>query len=338
MTLSSSNDANTVRRPSHHPVLLAGAMVAVLGIAGCSVDEWRDNPRTKSTSDGRDLGIEVSRESVKAAETEQALGKCRVTRPGGQSDDPLNLTEAAAVFDCLRSDIMESLAASENGILKQVPGWEPVSDGPFPAAYLGPYYFQPFANERALGEDGFPASLDRAWPVGAIVTAVGFTVDENGIASPGPAVIVEKLNRGPDPVQGNWRYIEASLDGSDLIQRNDDGSGREVICPDCSYSKTDMLYLSLFNNGKVPFTVGRDPITLPPLGVPSGVVQEEEEGELLDPNLLGDAPEVPATAPVPLVTPIPSPPDPEPEFDPSAEFLNPDPAPTNAGTVFEPPK
>jgi hypothetical protein len=99
-----------------------------------------------------------------------------------------------------------------------------------------------YANEAASAYGAYEDS--GALPPGAVITKDSFMVAENGMATPGPMFIMEKMSAGFNYVSGDWRYTMIMPDGSMFGATKGANANRVEFCIGCHLAreKFDHLY------------------------------------------------------------------------------------------------
>jgi len=180
--------------------------------------------------------------------------------------DILTSEEAGTAYDCVSDEIANVMAISHHAVLRKVPEWQQFTVTPFFENQLGGRYAMVYAND---------------------------SVDKNGIVSPGPIVLAEKMPRGFTSAFGNYRYTIIDAKGDVVAVTN--GANKEMIalCDHCTDRGADRLYLALLNGGIDDETAEDLPVSPravyedAPLEIygapPSAAFKSPEPGSLIDP-------------------------------------------------------
>jgi hypothetical protein len=254
-----------------------------------------------------------------------------------------------AAYNCFEERLLAGYAQSKHIIAKTFGNWERASDYPFIYDQVGDQYLVVYGNDRAVGEEK-TVWMDRDMPIGAMVVAAGFTIDDQGVLSAAPAMIYEKMVNGYTIARGNWRQTMIAPDGDIIGVTNGPGADNLTICQDCAGRSADRLYLAMLNDGVMPADApeASAPITdnelggsstgetldpgavLDPLTPPSqdnGIPQSET----FDPNAtLNPAPSLDPLAPLDPLTPLDSSPAPLDPLAPLEPLPPSDPASTSS--------
>jgi hypothetical protein len=187
-----------------------------------------------------------------------------------------------AAYDCFEERLLAGYAQSKHIIAKTFGNWERASDYPFIYDQVGDQYLVVYGNDRAVGEEK-TVWMDRNMPIGATVVAAGFKIDDQGVLSPAPAMIYEKMINGYTIARGNWRQTMIAPDGDIIGVTNGPGADNLTVCQDCAAGSADRLYLAMLNDGVMPADApeASAPITDNELGGSS-------TGETLDPGAILD--------------------------------------------------
>lgn len=156
-----------------------------------------------------------------------------------------------SAYDCFAPQLLAGYAQSKHILARKFGDWERASDAPFMYDPVGNRYLAVYGNERAIGEEE-TLWLDRNLPVGAIVAAAGFTVDDTGKLAAAPLLIYEKMNKGYDFGRGNWRQTLIAEDGQIMGVTKGPGAEALTLCKDCGARAADRVYLAMLNDGVVP--------------------------------------------------------------------------------------
>ena len=207
--------------------------------------------------------------------------------------DILTSEEAGAAYDCVSDEIANVMAISHHAVLRKVPEWQQLTVTPFFENQLGGRYAMVYANDSVDTDTDVGAFVDRGIAVGGILATPSFSVDKNGIVSPGPIVLAEKMPRGFTSAFGNYRYTIIDAKGDVVAVTN--GANKEMIalCDHCTDRGADRLYLALLNGGIDDETAEDLPVSPravyedAPLEIygapPSAAFKSPEPGSLVDP-------------------------------------------------------
>jgi hypothetical protein len=188
-----------------------------------------------------------------------------------------------AAYDCFEERLLAGYAQSKHIIAKTFGNWERASDYPFIYDQVGDQYLVVYGNDRAVGEEK-TVWMDRNMPIGATVVAAGFKIDDQGVLTPAPAMIYEKMINGYTIARGNWRQTMIAPDGDIIGVTNGPGADNLTVCQDCAAGSADRLYLAMLNDGVMPADApeASAPITDNELGG-SSTGEKLDPGAILDP-------------------------------------------------------
>jgi hypothetical protein len=187
-----------------------------------------------------------------------------------------------AAYDCFEPRLLNGYAQSKHIVAQTFGDWERASDYPFIYDQVGDQYLVVYGNDRAVGEEK-TVWLDRNLPIGAIVVAAGFKVDDQGVLSAAPAMIYEKMLNGYTVARGNWRQTMIAANGDLIGVTKGPGADNLTICADCAARSADRLYLAMLNDGVMPPDA---PEASPP--ITDNELGGAPNGETLDPSAILD--------------------------------------------------
>lgn len=147
----------------------------------------------------------------------QASG-CIASKPG----TGLSADEASAVYDCLKDALLEGY---RQGDKRWIPGdyvesfrlWERASRNPAFSPAHGGRHLLTYVNAAGARDYLRFSDSDVTMPVGTLIAAESFSVDERGRAQPGPLFLMEKVELGRSPQTDDWFYMAVAPNGSPMV-------------------------------------------------------------------------------------------------------------------------
>ena len=245
----------------------AGLVVLCLLLTGCASEpEWRERIRTEQLPPEAQAAPQIiTPDGSLAPQEDDAAGGpgCTIQR---FAENPaaevgvLNDAEAESAFACIEPQIAASFENSRHALARALWDWTRTPDAPFAFPDAPDRMAAIYANPRALGlEQPPPTQRDRGFPIGAALSAIGFIVDENGVVSPGETLLVEKMPRGFNPANGNWRYTILDAKGARVSVAPGPNAPEDAPCADCGVEEADLFYLSFLNRGLTPIIETAEP-------------------------------------------------------------------------------
>lgn len=253
--------------------LIAAAAVFVL-LSGCAErayladDGWRGTVTAVSSGEPQasatvPVGAEI--ESVIENQIDDATvqtlnsGACVIPRLSEADSGEPTASELRDAFACIRPHLDLAFSKSGHVLVRGYSGWTRVTGTPFLSEAIGDRYGVVYANARALGRSDPINHFDRGFAVGSTLAVPTFTVLQGGIVEGGPLILVEKMEPGFFTLQGNWRYTIVDANGHVAAATRGANEENVSICPDCTHSQSDLLYVTLLNDGHEPFVEGDGP-------------------------------------------------------------------------------
>jgi hypothetical protein len=126
---------------------------------------------------------------------------------------------------------------SRDAASKAYRGWRRYNRAPYRSATHGDRYINNYANAiaRDYGRFGDVGEL----PVGAVLAKDSFAVTAQGDVFTGPLFLMEKMDKGFDPENRNWRYSMILPDGSIFGETKGDNAARVGFCAICHQAAGD---------------------------------------------------------------------------------------------------
>jgi hypothetical protein len=225
-------------------------------VSGLSSDETQASAAVPIGAD-----IESANEEQIGDATVPALnsGACVIPRLSEPSSGEPTASELRGAFACISAHLDPAYSQSGHVLARGYSDWTQITATPFFSEAIGGRYGVVYANARALGRGGPINQFDRGFAVGSTLGVPTFTVSEGGRVDGGPLILVEKMEPGFFALQGNWRYTIVDVDGHVAAATRGANEENVSICPGCTHSQTDLLYVTLLNDGLEPFAEGDGP-------------------------------------------------------------------------------
>ena len=165
-------------------------------------------------------------------------------RSGPVKPADLSGAEAERVYDELKDDMVQRYRLSRLPAAAAYQGWTRYNRVPYRGAGHGRRFLNNYANEiaRAYGRFEEAGRL----PVGSVVAKDSIAVTDEGMASPGPLFLMEKMEGGFNYVSGDWRYTMIMPDGSVFGTTKGEGARRVEFCIACHLAVESQDHLHFF--------------------------------------------------------------------------------------------
>ncbi len=148
--------------------------------------------------------------------------------------DPASLDGVAAerVYRSILPQMQAGYAASGDPLVVAYSRWQRHNMVPYRSHQHGRVFVNNYANDIAAMYGRF-AETDRL-PEGSLIVKDSFIVTETGKIQAGPLAIMEKMEAGYDPANGDWRYIVIASDGRvSGVSLIDGGDPQMAQCAAC---------------------------------------------------------------------------------------------------------
>lgn len=139
----------------------------------------------------------------------------------GKAGYELTPTEATAVYDCLKAELLDGYLQGEKrwipaDYVASYRSWTPASAFPAAPGFHGERLLMTYVNE--IGADTYLEYRDEGVivPAGTVIAKESFAVDEQGKVQPGPLFIMEKVEAGRSPQTDDWFYMAVAPNGSPM--------------------------------------------------------------------------------------------------------------------------
>jgi hypothetical protein len=172
-----------------------------------------------------------------------SVDACTIPRLARQPSVPMTMAdamrapsisddEARIAGDCVEGTRRAAFVDSDHVAAREHAAWRRMTTRPYRSehAFRG-IYVEIFADARAAGyaqfEDGVPL------PVGARIAKASFLISHEGLVSPGPLFLLEKMPPGFDPEGGDWRYTLVGPDGKVVGETGGHNASGVRYCFNC---------------------------------------------------------------------------------------------------------
>ena len=151
------------------------------------------------------------------------------------------MAEAAAAYDCMRSELQSAYAASGNAIAINYQSFDYYSSAPYVSALHGSRYVMNVANQSgsAYGRYEEAGTMRN----GSVLGKDSFVVAPDGRLRVGPLFLMQKMPAGFNAASADWKYTMVMPDGSIFGETNGANSAAVQFCIDChEVSGTDHMF------------------------------------------------------------------------------------------------
>jgi len=164
---------------------------------------------------------------------------CNPCNPCGASAAvEISPREAAAVYDCLRTEMASAYDKAGVATVAGYTNWTNVATQPYPSATHGNRYVNNYANAR--GAYKYVEYEDvGTMPAGAAIAKDSFVVNANGTVSVGPLFVMEKMSGGFNAESHDWRYSLIMPTGAVVGVTGGKGAANVKFCIECHASVAD---------------------------------------------------------------------------------------------------
>ena len=143
----------------------------------------------------------------------------------------LSGADAERIYAALKEDMAQRYRLSRLPAAAAYPGWTRYNRVPYRSAGHGRRFVNHYANEKARAYGRFEKA--GRLPVGSVIAKDSITVTDDGVASPGPLFVMEKMPDGFNYVSGDWRYTMIMPDGSVFGTTKGESAERVKFCIPC---------------------------------------------------------------------------------------------------------
>ncbi len=151
------------------------------------------------------------------------------------------MAEAAAAYDCMRSELQSAYAASGNAIAINYQSFDYYSSAPYVSALHGSRYVMNVANQSGSAYGRYEES--GTMRNGSVLGKDSFVVASDGRLSVGPLFLMQKMPAGFNAASADWKYTMVMPDGSIFGETNGANSAAVQFCIDChEVSGTDHMF------------------------------------------------------------------------------------------------
>ena len=155
-----------------------------------------------------------------------SAGHFRVADPAHVSD-----TQAEAAYRALAPELAERYRLSGIEAAARYQEWTRYNTSSYRSVSHGKRYLNNYAN-RAAGAYGRYEEAG-VLPQGAVLAKDSFSIAKDGLLSPGPLFLMEKMVPGFNPESGDWRYTMILPDGSVLGRTRGENARNVAFCVSC---------------------------------------------------------------------------------------------------------
>ncbi len=150
---------------------------------------------------------------------------------GGLGNPPMLVTsgEIAATVACLTPALDAAIARAEDATIRATRGWQPMSTAYMPSEHG--MFLQVFAN--AAAKDYARAERGSRLPQGAAILKRSFRVAADGMATPGPVFVMERMAPGYDASTNDWRFAVTTPDGARVGESGGQDAAKVAYCAGC---------------------------------------------------------------------------------------------------------
>ncbi len=159
-------------------------------------------------------------------------GACNPCNPcAGGGGVEVTAAEAADAYDCIRGALTAAFDGSTEPGAADYLGWVVYAKTPYPSATHGGRLVSNYANETGANYGKYEDA--GVLPEDTILAKDSFTVQADGSVALGPLFLMQKMEAGFNPEDGDWKYTMVMPDGSTFgITKGKNSAGME-FCGDC---------------------------------------------------------------------------------------------------------
>ncbi|MFC1664391.1 cytochrome P460 family protein [Pseudomonadota bacterium] len=173
---------------------------------------------------------------------ESTDGDVEMSKISGNIDSPrrharlrhateLSRQEASRIYDLISSAIGRGYAHSANRIAIDYQTWKKFNLVPYFSSTHGNHYLNNYANKTARSYGLFEKA--GIMPEGSIIAKDSFAVTNSSEILLGPLFIMQKMQKGFNPVTRDWKYIQIQPNGIILGETKGPGAKKVEYCIDC---------------------------------------------------------------------------------------------------------
>ena len=161
----------------------------------------------------------------------QTSGDPSLQHPKIEDAASLSGARAEDVYQAIRGQISTNYAASGDPVTLSYQTWKRYNQTPYRSSNHGERFVNHYANDKAADYGKFE-NLKPLAP-GAIVIKDSFAVTRAGAVMTGPLFMMEKMEPGFAPSDGDWRYLMLRPDGSLVGMTGGPDGYKMKFCADC---------------------------------------------------------------------------------------------------------
>ena len=149
--------------------------------------------------------------------------------------------EALRVYAIVRPALAASVGASVRNDHRNYQSLNHFNSAPYRSASHGNHYLSNYANDRGSIYGKYEDA--GVLPAGAVLYKDSFSVASNHEVILGPLFIMEKMQKGFNPVSGDWKYIQINPTGEVVGETNGPGSEKVEYCVACHLTREQFDHL-----------------------------------------------------------------------------------------------
>ncbi|MFD2207994.1 cytochrome P460 family protein [Kiloniella antarctica] len=168
--------------------------------------------------------------TLKALALSAAVAPVLFMVPAIATAEEISDEKAVEHYEEISPKLRAGYAKSEHPVSTEYFNWDRYTVGPHKSSTHGGRFVHNYANDlaKAYGKYEDIGIL----PVGAIVAKDSFKVTKKGV-KPGPLFLMEKMEAGFSPEDGNWKYTLITPNGKIFGETNGVNSKKVKFCADC---------------------------------------------------------------------------------------------------------
>jgi hypothetical protein len=172
-----------------------------------------------------------------------ACNPCGGCSPCAGNAEPAELSgeELKAAYNGLKAGMKVSYGTSGANGASEYQGWQIFNTQPYRSATHGGRLVNNYANAIASRYGQFEEA--GIMPVGSILAKDSLKISASGKAAPGPLFLMEKMDAGYDPENGDWKYSMITPNGATWGVTGGKNSKGMRFCSDCHVAVEDFDYL-----------------------------------------------------------------------------------------------